>query len=123
MTDPAVAYLPDENYGPFDRGAEMDVWIKAPNGSASLGLVWPGVTVFPGMYPLTIRPLLVLIKIATFAQTGSIQTSLSKHLVLFTIVEIFYDAGFIISSATGQTNSPCSIVPKLGWTLMAHGST
>lgn len=49
MTDPAVGYLPGENYGPYDRGTEMDVWIKAPNGSASLGLVWPGVTVFPGL--------------------------------------------------------------------------
>ena len=42
MTDPAVGYLPGENYGPYDRGTDLDVWIKAPNGSASLGLVWPG---------------------------------------------------------------------------------
>ncbi|KAI0317397.1 alpha-glucosidase [Amylostereum chailletii] len=50
MTDPAVAYVPGEGYGPYDRGTEMDVWIKAPNGSASVGLVWPGVTVFPDWF-------------------------------------------------------------------------
>lgn len=43
MTDPAIAYLPGENYGPFDRGTEADVWLKAENGSAFLGAVWPGV--------------------------------------------------------------------------------
>ncbi|KAI0062102.1 alpha-glucosidase [Artomyces pyxidatus] len=50
MTDPAVAYLPGQGYGPYDRGTALDVWIKAPNGSASLGLVWPGVTVFPDWF-------------------------------------------------------------------------
>ena len=49
MTDPAVAYLPSEGYGPFDRGVQDDIWLKAANGSSySLGAVWPGVTVFPG---------------------------------------------------------------------------
>ncbi|VDB84529.1 unnamed protein product [Peniophora sp. CBMAI 1063] len=50
MTDPAVAYTPDEDYAPYHRGTDMDVWIKAPNGSASLGLVWPGVTVYPDWF-------------------------------------------------------------------------
>ncbi|KAJ3553318.1 hypothetical protein NM688_g3681 [Phlebia brevispora] len=50
MTDPAVAYLPGEGYGPFDRGSQMDVWMKAANGSDSLGAVWPGVTVFPDWF-------------------------------------------------------------------------
>lgn len=40
MTDPAVAYV--EGYEPFDRGVDMDIWLKLPNGSYSLGLVWPG---------------------------------------------------------------------------------
>jgi alpha-glucosidase len=48
MTDPAVAYTPDEDYAAFHRGVEMDVWLKNPNGSYALGLVWPGVTVYPG---------------------------------------------------------------------------
>ena len=43
MTDPSVAYLPGQEYGPYDRGTALDVWLKAANGSFSLGLVWPGV--------------------------------------------------------------------------------
>ncbi|KAI0792610.1 alpha-glucosidase [Abortiporus biennis] len=50
MTDPAVAYAPGENYGPFDRGSAADIWLKAANGSYSLGAVWPGVTVFPDWF-------------------------------------------------------------------------
>ncbi|RDB19429.1 putative alpha/beta-glucosidase agdC [Hypsizygus marmoreus] len=50
MTDPAVAYLPGENYGPYNRGTIDDIWLKASNGSASLGLVWPGVTVYPDWF-------------------------------------------------------------------------
>lgn len=42
MTDPAVAYLPGAGYGPYDRGTQQDIWLKAANGSQSLGLVWPG---------------------------------------------------------------------------------
>lgn len=42
MTDPAVAYLPNGGYGPFDRGSQKGVWLKAANGSDSLGAVWPG---------------------------------------------------------------------------------
>ena len=50
MTDPAVAYTPDEDYGPYHRGVEQDIWMKMPNGSDSLGLVWPGVTVYPDWF-------------------------------------------------------------------------
>ncbi|KAG6902075.1 hypothetical protein C0995_004774 [Termitomyces sp. Mi166 len=50
MTDPAVAYTPGEDYGTYNRGAESDVWLKAANGSDSLGLVWPGVTVYPDWF-------------------------------------------------------------------------
>ena len=42
MTDPAVGYLPGQGYEPYDRGTELDLWVKTPNGSASLGVVWPG---------------------------------------------------------------------------------
>ena len=56
MTDPAVAYLPGEGYGPFDRGTQTDVWLKAANNSSPfLGAVWPGVTVFPGELHTTLR--------------------------------------------------------------------
>ncbi|KAG6864625.1 hypothetical protein C0991_008189 [Blastosporella zonata] len=50
MTDPAVAYTPGEDYGTYDRGTGLDVWLKAANGSDSLGLVWPGVTVYPDWF-------------------------------------------------------------------------
>jgi len=43
MTDPAVGHLPGQGYEPYDRGTELDLWIKTPNGSASLGVVWPGM--------------------------------------------------------------------------------
>jgi alpha-glucosidase len=43
MTDPAVAYLPNQGYPPYDRGKELDVWLKGPDGKESLGLVWPGL--------------------------------------------------------------------------------
>ncbi|KAL0955005.1 hypothetical protein HGRIS_003930 [Hohenbuehelia grisea] len=50
MTDPAVGYLPGGNYGPYDRGTALDIFLKSPNGSQSLGLVWPGVTVYPDWF-------------------------------------------------------------------------
>ncbi len=43
MTDPAIGHLPGQGYEPYDRGTELDLWVKTPNGSASLGVVWPGV--------------------------------------------------------------------------------
>lgn len=73
MTDPAVAYTPRETgadgYLPYTRGTALDVWLKATSnssgsvgeGGVSLGLVWPGVTVYPGMYScasLATRPFL-----------------------------------------------------------------
>jgi alpha-glucosidase len=49
MVDPAVAYQPDDPaYMPYHRGKEADVWLKHANGSDLLGVVWPGVTVYPG---------------------------------------------------------------------------
>ena len=42
MIDPAVAYAPDQGYATYDRGKALDIWLKAANGSDSLGLVWPG---------------------------------------------------------------------------------
>lgn len=46
MIDPAVAYLPGEDYEAYNRGTEQDVWLKSANGSASLGIVWPGASLF-----------------------------------------------------------------------------
>lgn len=50
MTDPAVAYTPDEDYGSFHRGTDMDVWMKTPEGEYQLGIVWPGATVYPDWF-------------------------------------------------------------------------
>jgi alpha-glucosidase len=48
MTDPAVGYQPNTSYVAYDEGKELDVYLKSPNGTDSFGVVWPGVTVFPG---------------------------------------------------------------------------
>ncbi|TGO41584.1 hypothetical protein BHYA_0019g00130 [Botrytis hyacinthi] len=47
MVDPAVAY---KNNPAYDRGAVDDVFLKRGNGSFWLGVVWPGVTVFPDWF-------------------------------------------------------------------------
>ena len=45
MTDPAVPFLPNSGYGPYERGHALDVFLKAKNGSESLGVVWPGLKI------------------------------------------------------------------------------
>ncbi|KAF7892407.1 uncharacterized protein EAF01_010487 [Botrytis porri] len=47
MVDPAVAY---KNNPAYDRGAVDDIFLKRDNGSFWLGVVWPGVTVFPDWF-------------------------------------------------------------------------
>ncbi|TGO09490.1 hypothetical protein BTUL_0164g00230 [Botrytis tulipae] len=47
MVDPAVAY---KNNPAYDRGVVDDVFLKRGNGSLWLGVVWPGVTVFPDWF-------------------------------------------------------------------------
>lgn len=47
MVDPAVAY---QDYPPYERGAADDIFLKRSNGSYWLGVVWPGVTVFPDWF-------------------------------------------------------------------------
>jgi len=43
MTDPAVAYTPDDqNYSAYHRGKDLNIYLKAENGSDLLSLVWPG---------------------------------------------------------------------------------
>ncbi len=46
MVDPAVAYTTDSNPA-YGRGVEKDIFLKRSNGSEWLGVVWPGVSVFP----------------------------------------------------------------------------
>lgn len=50
MVDPAVAY---QDYGPLQRGLEQNAFLLRSNGSVWLGVVWPGVTVFPDWFAPT----------------------------------------------------------------------
>lgn len=47
MVDPAVAY---QDYAPMHRGLEQNAFLLRSNGSVWLGVVWPGVTVFPDWF-------------------------------------------------------------------------
>lgn len=51
IVDSAI-YIPDptnatDNYTFYDRGHELDVFMKNPDGTEYIGDVWPGYTVFP----------------------------------------------------------------------------
>ncbi|KAF2863108.1 glycoside hydrolase family 31 protein [Piedraia hortae CBS 480.64] len=47
MVDPAVAY---QDYPAFNKGVEMDIFVKNDNGSIYKGVVWPGVTAYPDWF-------------------------------------------------------------------------
>ena len=47
ITDLHVAYLPNSGYKPYDEGKAGDHFIKNPDGSDFVGMVWPGKSVFP----------------------------------------------------------------------------
>jgi len=47
MVDPAVAF---QSYPPYERGHDDSIFLKRSNGSEWLGVVWPGVTVFPDFF-------------------------------------------------------------------------
>ncbi|KAI8232930.1 putative alpha/beta-glucosidase agdC [Colletotrichum sp. SAR 10_96] len=47
MVDPAVAY---QQYEPMLRGIEDNIWLLRSNGSVWIGVVWPGVSVFPDWF-------------------------------------------------------------------------
>lgn len=51
MVDPAVSYSDNIAY---ENGVEQDVFLKRNNGSEWLGVVWPGVTVFPDWFSANI---------------------------------------------------------------------
>ncbi|KAG7086321.1 hypothetical protein E1B28_002284 [Marasmius oreades] len=50
MVDPALGYFPNEGYAPVDRGIETDIFLKWPNGSVVIGVVWPGPSVWPDWF-------------------------------------------------------------------------
>ena len=47
ITDLHVADLPNSGYKPYDEGAAGDHFVKNPDGSTYVGVVWPGKAVFP----------------------------------------------------------------------------
>ncbi|ODA79223.1 hypothetical protein RJ55_04816 [Drechmeria coniospora] len=47
MVDPAVAY---HDYPPLHQGVESDAFLRRDNGSLWLGVVWPGLTVYPDWF-------------------------------------------------------------------------
>ncbi|RFU76067.1 glycosyl hydrolase family 31 [Trichoderma arundinaceum] len=51
MVDPAVAY---QDYAPANQGLEDNVFMLRSNGSVWIGVVWPGVTVFPDWFSANI---------------------------------------------------------------------
>ena len=46
ITDLHIAYLPNQNYAPYDSGKAGDHFVKR-NGQDYIGPVWPGPSVFP----------------------------------------------------------------------------
>lgn len=107
MIDPAVAFQPGAGYGAFDRGVERDIFLKNPNGSLSLGVVWPGgsirhffdflrvtdvevgVTVFPGISFASCS--VFLTHSGRTSQIGSTRTHKStfRYISVFTHVNVF----------------------------------
>lgn len=47
ITDLHIADLPNAGYKPYDQGAAGDHFVKNPDGSTYVGIVWPGKAVFP----------------------------------------------------------------------------
>ncbi|HEV2136215.1 MAG TPA: TIM-barrel domain-containing protein [Terracidiphilus sp.] len=47
ITDLHIAYLPNQNYMPFNSGEQGDHFLHNPDGSLFVGDVWPGPAVFP----------------------------------------------------------------------------
>jgi len=47
ITDLHIADLPNAGYKPYDEGIAGDHFVKNPDGSMYVGVVWPGKSVFP----------------------------------------------------------------------------
>jgi alpha-glucosidase len=47
ISDLHIAHLPNAGYAPYDTGTAGDHFVKNPDGSAFVGEVWPGPSVFP----------------------------------------------------------------------------
>ncbi len=47
ITDLHIAHAPNQGYMPYDTGHAGDHFVKNPDGSEFVGVVWPGPAVFP----------------------------------------------------------------------------
>jgi alpha-glucosidase len=47
ITDLHIAHAPGQGYTPYDTGTAGDHFVKNPDGSEFVGIVWPGPAVFP----------------------------------------------------------------------------
>jgi alpha-glucosidase len=47
ITDLHIKKDPNNGYAPYDSGMKNDVFVKNPDGSVFVGIVWPGESVFP----------------------------------------------------------------------------
>jgi alpha-glucosidase len=47
ITDLHIKKDPNHGYAPYDSGIKSDVFVKNPDGSVFVGVVWPGPSVFP----------------------------------------------------------------------------
>jgi alpha-glucosidase len=47
ITDLHIKKNPNRGYAPYDSGMKNDVFVKNPDGSVYVGMVWPGESVFP----------------------------------------------------------------------------
>ena len=47
ITDLHIAHAPNQGYMPYDTGHAGDQFVKNPDGSEFVGIVWPGPAVFP----------------------------------------------------------------------------
>ncbi len=47
ITDLHVADAPGQGYAPYDTGKAADAFVKKPDGTDFVGIVWPGPSVFP----------------------------------------------------------------------------
>ncbi len=47
ITDLHIKKDPNHGYAPYDSGMKNDVFVKNPDGSVYVGIVWPGASVFP----------------------------------------------------------------------------
>ncbi len=47
ITDLHIKKDPGHGYAPYDSGIKNDVFVKNPDGSVFVGIVWPGESIFP----------------------------------------------------------------------------